>query len=234
MNVELITFDLDNTLWETDRVMHRAHDATEAWLRDHVPDYSELSREKRGEIHRWVLDTRPDIRHDVTAIRINVIQLSLLAVGVPEAEANVLAREAFEVFIHHRCQVELYEGAQELLACLDQSFILGTITNGNADVKLTSLNPYFRFNVSAADVGVMKPDLKIFQRALGLADVQNPAQAIHIGDSEEDDVQGALNAGMKAVWINLKEDDRISTDATLTVGALKDVESAVQEICNAA
>lgn len=49
-----------------------------------------------------------------------------------------------------------------------------------------------------------KPAESIFQKACGLAGVE-PGEAIHVGDSLGTDVQGALNAKLRAgVWVNVK------------------------------
>ncbi len=54
--------------------------------------------------------------------------------------------------------------------------------------------------VTSAEAGARKPSPKIFERALAVADV-SPAQAIHVGDSIEEDVAGARAAGIEAVLI---------------------------------
>ena len=55
--------------------------------------------------------------------------------------------------------------------------------------------------VSSAAAGVRKPGAAIFLRALELAGVQ-PGQALHVGDSLEEDVAGAVAAGVPALWLN--------------------------------
>jgi putative hydrolase of the HAD superfamily len=54
--------------------------------------------------------------------------------------------------------------------------------------------------VTSAAVGARKPSSTIFERALALAEV-GPREAIHIGDSVEDDVAGASAAGVEAILI---------------------------------
>ena len=55
--------------------------------------------------------------------------------------------------------------------------------------------------VSSATAGAGKPGAAIFLRALGLAGVM-PGQALHVGDSLEEDVAGAVAAGVPALWLN--------------------------------
>ncbi len=60
--------------------------------------------------------------------------------------------------------------------------------------------------VTCADVGVRKPDPVVFGRALALMGTR-PAQALHVGDSRHEDVQGALAAGIQPVLITRDQGD---------------------------
>ena len=54
--------------------------------------------------------------------------------------------------------------------------------------------------VTSAVVGVAKPDPEPFRRALALAGAE-PGEALHVGDSLENDVHGATGAGVRAVLV---------------------------------
>jgi putative hydrolase of the HAD superfamily len=54
--------------------------------------------------------------------------------------------------------------------------------------------------VTSAEVGAAKPDAAVFEAALALAGAE-PATALHVGDSLENDVEGARAAGLRAVLI---------------------------------
>jgi putative hydrolase of the HAD superfamily len=54
--------------------------------------------------------------------------------------------------------------------------------------------------VTSASVGVRKPVVAIFEHALSLAGA-HPDEAVHVGDSVQDDVAGARAAGIEAVLI---------------------------------
>lgn len=54
--------------------------------------------------------------------------------------------------------------------------------------------------VASAEVGVAKPDPAIFAHALSLAGVA-AAEAVHVGDSPAEDVEGARAAGLRAVLL---------------------------------
>jgi len=55
--------------------------------------------------------------------------------------------------------------------------------------------------VISGETGIGKPDPASYGRALELLGVA-PEHAVMVGDSWERDVQGALAAGLRAVWIS--------------------------------
>ena len=54
--------------------------------------------------------------------------------------------------------------------------------------------------VTSAEVGAAKPDRAIFERALEVARAE-PGEAVHVGDSLENDVAGARAAGIRPVLV---------------------------------
>jgi putative hydrolase of the HAD superfamily len=64
----------------------------------------------------------------------------------------------------------------------------------------TGLAPLVDGAVASAELGHAKPDRAIFERALALAGAE-PAEALHAGDTLEEDVGGALAAGLRAVLV---------------------------------
>jgi putative hydrolase of the HAD superfamily len=53
---------------------------------------------------------------------------------------------------------------------------------------------------TSAEVGASKPDARLFAAALELAGAA-PQETVHVGDSLAEDVEGALGAGLRAVWL---------------------------------
>ena len=60
---------------------------------------------------------------------------------------------------------------------------------------------YFDVRVFSDEVGVRKPNPRIFQVALDALGVR-PEETVHIGDDVVADVDGAKRLGMRAVWFN--------------------------------
>ena len=200
--LQLVTFDLDNTLWETESVVASAERTLMAWFAEHAPLFVErLDTEARKALRHEVLASDPALRHRVTDFRLAVMKLGLLRAGYAEEQASDLTRRGFEVFLEGRHAVTFFPHAERLLQGLSENYQLASISNGNADVRKLGLDKYFSVIVSADEVGLSKPDPAPFLTALQRAGIE-PQRALHIGDHPEDDIQGARGVGMHALWFN--------------------------------
>jgi HAD superfamily hydrolase (TIGR01549 family) len=197
--IKAVAIDLDDTLWPIWPTIERAEKALHDWLVDHAPMAAALFsspsalREIRGEMTA----ARPDLKHDMSALRRESIRLALYRAG----EDPLLAEPAFEVFFAERQRVTLFEDALPALEFLAARFPLVALSNGNADLARVGLARFFRAGVSAREFGVGKPDPRIFHAAAGAVDTM-PHDMLHIGDDATLDALGALNAGMQAAWLN--------------------------------
>jgi putative hydrolase of the HAD superfamily len=165
--IEVITFDLDDTLWDVRPALIKAEAAQNLWLDTHYPNtISELGAEDLKRIRRDVLTREPQLAHRISAFRQTVLQQSLEETGLATAEAEWAAKEAFGAFIARRHDVALYPESLPLLEELAQDYTLGALTNGNADVTKTPLGRFFDFALKAEDVGAAKPEPALFNHAL--------------------------------------------------------------------
>src|SRR6185369_11929590 len=84
---------------------------------------------------------------------------------------------------------------------------IGVVSNWDTRLKSIcdglGLTPLVDFIIISAEVGVRKPDPRIFQMALDKAGVR-PEEAIHVGDLPEEDAEGARRAGVRPVLIDRK------------------------------
>jgi putative hydrolase of the HAD superfamily len=108
---------------------------------------------------------------------------------------------AMQVFLAARNAVTPFDDVLEGLAQLQGSVLVGSISNGNADLQAIGLSHHFKISVAAHQFGCAKPDASIFLaacRELGVA----PEDAVYVGDDILLDVQGAQRAGLRGVWLN--------------------------------
>lgn len=200
--IQLVTFDLDNTLWETESVVVAAEQTLLDWLERHAPLFTQrLDRHARRQVRDAVLAAHPELRHRVTALRIAILNQGLRSAGYSDAQANELALAGFEVFLEARHALTFFPHCEALLEELSRHYLLATISNGNADVRRLGLAKYFKVIVSADEVGISKPDAAPFRTALEQAGI-GADQALHIGDHPVDDIQGAQDAGLHSLWFN--------------------------------
>jgi FMN hydrolase / 5-amino-6-(5-phospho-D-ribitylamino)uracil phosphatase len=205
-SLTVVTFDLDNTLWDVNAVIRAAERDMRSWLLQHAPAIGALEQSGRWSeawlaARREVLAQQPQIGHNVTAMRLAVLLRLLVRCGYREREARSLAQHAFDVFLDTRHKIVYFDGALDMLDALARVYRIGALSNGNADVMRLGLNDIFKFKFSAADVGAEKPSPEMFQAALAHADVA-PAQMVHVGDHPLDDIEGAGRLGIATVWVN--------------------------------
>jgi len=228
----LITFDLDNTLWDVDSVIVTAEQSMRAWLRENVPEVVDLYNSSGlADIRAQVLANHPELKHNLSALRVFVTQRAIEACGYKSANAERLSRAAFEVFMDGRHQVNYFEDALSTLAALSRQYTLAALSNGNADINRLGLDRFFSFAYSAAIVGKGKPHPDMFLAALERAGAL-PDGAVHIGDHLIDDIAGAQNVGMHTIWLDLAGEGLPdgAIRPTRIVSALKELPAAIASI----
>src|SRR3990167_2880423 len=201
MSIQLITFDLDDTLWDVTPVMQDAEAALRNWLARYARRVGAVQVEAVGSIRPPLLQAEPMLKHRLSELRRRILFQALENAGYPHSDAPVLAEAGFQVFLAARHQVELFAEVHPTLETLANRFQLGVITKGNADVRRLGLPDYFQFALCAEELGVGKPAPKPFQEALRRAGIA-AEHAVHIGDHPSDDIAGAQAAGLRAIWFN--------------------------------
>jgi len=115
-----------------------------------------------------------------------------------------LAEPVLEVFCEARQKVIFFEDAMSTLDFLISRYPMVALSNGNADIQKVGLKNYFVAAFNPVNLGVGKPDPKMFHagaQALGVL----PEEILHIGDDPHLDVLAAQRAGLQAVWLNREE-----------------------------
>lgn len=201
--IKLLTFDLDDTLWPCKPVIMAAEEKLYAWMQQSVPQITQRhSSEAIFHKRRDFMQQRPDLVHDMSKLRIE----SLKALSDECGLGYDWIDEAFDVFFHARQQVELYPDVRPVLDVLSSEYTLVAVSNGNADIRLTGLDRWFDFAVSAAEVGHQKPHPLVFETAMSRAGARCE-ETVHIGDDEHRDIFGACEAGIRTVWLNRSNRD---------------------------
>ena len=144
-----------------------------------------------------VREENPEIHHNLTELR----RLSFVKMLDKYGYDTNLSHRLIEKFLHFRHEVTLYPDVEECLHFLQGKYKVASLTNGNANVMRLEIGKYFDIHLSSEEVGVKKPDRMMFHQVSRSLEI--PHQLIlHVGDNPFDDVQGAVDAGLQAIWIN--------------------------------
>ena len=97
------------------------------------------------------------------------------------------------------------DGAESLLRCLQaRKHPMAVVTNGSKSqrdkIEALGASRYFEAVLVSGEVGIAKPDPRIFRQALSRLNAA-PDRSVFVGDSMEHDIAGARNAGMMTVYI---------------------------------
>lgn len=120
--------------------------------------------------------------------------------------------------------------------CLDalegRGIRVGLITNGDlafqsGKVHALGLVDRVEHLVASGDVGVAKPDARIFQHACRLFGVA-PADAVYVGDRLHTDAIGAAGAGLAGVWLDragAADDDALEAASAAGVRVIRSLDA---------
>jgi YjjG family noncanonical pyrimidine nucleotidase len=108
---------------------------------------------------------------------------------------------------HLSCQAWLLDGAVEICAWLRERAVLVLLTNGIARVQRgrlarSALADAFDHVVISEEVGLSKPDPRIFAHGARLAGKDDRRRMIMIGDSLSSDMAGGRAYGIATCWYN--------------------------------
>jgi len=204
-NITDIFFDLDHTLWDFDKNSQMAFDRIfknnfeGIKIEDFIEKYLPINQEC------WRLYQNDQITHQ--ELRYNRLKFSFDALNYSMTDENIdqISNDYIEFLTDNNY---LFDGAIEVLEYLKPKYKLHIITNGFAHVQEkkinnASLGGYFTTITNSELAGVKKPNSIIFDYAVNLAQ-SSKENSIMIGDDFDADVNGALNAGMDAIFFNVK------------------------------
>lgn len=196
--IKAVLFDLDDTLWPIVPVIKRAENLLYDWLKIHAPAVTErVTIESMRARRQQLMATDPIYQLDLRILRQTVLTEAFQEAGLDVS----LVGQAMTVFSKARNEVTPFEDVLPTLERLQDRLILGSISNGVADLEAIGIAHFFQASIAAYRVGSAKPDPAIFHaacEALGIA----PEDALYIGDDPLLDVEGAQKAGLRAAWIN--------------------------------
>ena len=198
--IKAVSFDADQTLWDFQKVMRHSLGYVMTELERQDPTAaSMLSIDKMIEIRNAVAEELKGEVTNLKSIRLEAFKRTLSTVGRHD---DSLAAHLNSIYLQHRFEdIELYEDVLPTLTELRKRYGIGLLSNGNSYPDHCGLEGMFKFVVFSQDIGIEKPDPRFYQIAVEQASCSK-AELLHVGDSLDNDVIGAANAGIKSVWLN--------------------------------
>ncbi len=198
-----VLFDLDDTLFDHRRASTLA---LRAMHEVHAPT---LPFEPFAAKHAEVLEIfhARFLAGEFTLDEARVARMQALFAAFGAEIDHRTALEAAQLYREgHQANRHLVPGAIELLNVLRQHCRLGVVTNNSTaeqieKLRVLNIAGYFDTVVISEDVGVTKPDPKIFAIALQRIGAR-PHETVFVGDNWTNDIVGATNAGIAAVWLS--------------------------------
>ena len=195
--IRAVLFDFDDTLQNRPAAFRCFG---EYFLHKYMPHL-------QGEAFEAAFDTMKALNNSGYVEYIRYFTEMPKAVGIEDPlPAEVLFREYQRVFPNF---VQLFEGSEATLRTLrEKGYRLGIVTNGpcvqqHRKLDVSGLRPLLDTVLVSSEEGVAKPDAELFCRAaarLGLS----PAQCVFVGDHPVNDIDGAINAGMKVIFLDTR------------------------------
>jgi HAD superfamily hydrolase (TIGR01549 family) len=148
------------------------------------------------------LKRHPELEHD-EEIWIAFTERIVLAMGGTQPASYACAAEITSGWARHE-YFELYEDSAPVLDELRRAGLkIGLVSNSARDVREFARHHALEIDagLSSFHHGRTKPHASIFRAVLGLLEV-DPADAAMVGDTVEDDIEGALALGMRAVLVD--------------------------------
>lgn len=166
------------------------------------------------------------MKHLISTYQVTAWTNGLQRCGIQDKDLGV---KLAEQFIQERKKYPfVYEDTYHVLDSLKDTYQLVLVTNGAPSLQRTKLAitpeiaAYFDTIIISGEVGVGKPDPKIFDFALAQADIP-VEQGIMIGDNLTTDILGANRVGMQNIWINHHRQEVADIHPTYQVTTLKDI-----------
>jgi putative hydrolase of the HAD superfamily len=229
MKYRHLFFDLDHTLWDFETnarlTLSDLHTNNELHAKG-VPDFDLFFERYSYHNERlWDRYTKGFIKQD--ELRWKRMWLALLDFKLAD---EPLARHLAVQFLEQLPgKNSLFPYTIEILTYLkNKGYIMHLITNGfeqvqHHKIRFSNLHSFFNEVITSEASNSLKPNKEIFDYALSRSGA-TAHESIMIGDNQDADIQGGINAGMDTIFVNhLKVVPRVK--ATYVIHHLQELEN---------
>ncbi len=229
MQYQQLFFDLDHTLWDFEsNSKETLNDLYEnnLLIERGVLDFEQFFTHYSHHNHRlWDRYTKGFIRQE--ELRWKRMWLALLEFKIAD---EPLAKKMSVQFLEKLpTKKKLFPYTIEILDYLkNKHYKLHLVTNGFESVqhnklRESNLTKYFDQVITSEASNSLKPNKEIFEYALQKAGAKL-SESIMIGDNQDADIQGGINAGMDTIFVNHLQVEP-TVKATYMIHHLKELEN---------
>lgn len=200
--IKNLFFDLDNTILDFDI----AEDVALTKVMEHynieVTDEAKAVYIKINE-EEWAMYERGEKSQD--ALRVDRYIRFFKAMGT-DADGH----DGEKLYTEYLSSGHWFvEGALDLLKELSKDYRIYLASNGISSIqrgRLSSakIDEYLSGIFISSEIGVNKPSKEFFDYCFSTIDDFKKEESVMIGDSLSSDILGAINAGIKSIWFNRK------------------------------
>jgi putative hydrolase of the HAD superfamily len=202
-NIKAVLFDVDETLFDRNLAHRKVLDL----IISQLPDVFNRSEKKRA-VEAFLESDRvaAEAFNEGASMAISRHIRSkhfLHSLGIPEDYASTITELYIKNYPIMKAPVA---GAIPAVKELSKRFKVGVVSNGAPDVQYRKLETIglrnlFSCIVLSEELGIRKPDPKIFYHAISLLHIDS-SECLYVGDSYTNDVVGAKAAEMQVCWLN--------------------------------
>lgn len=195
---QVISFDLDDTLYDNVPIMQRSEANVHKFLQQEFPATKAWKISDWQRLRQQIMRADASLASNMTLLRLATLEHGLKQFKVAEAKAG--AKQAMDVFLSSRSELELSDEAHTLLKALSNKYQLIAISNGNIEVPKTPLAEYFVHVFQPTGQRRGKPHPDLFEAAMQAYPEVPPQDFLHVGDHPLSDVLGAHRVGWQSAW----------------------------------
>ncbi|OBX03359.1 HAD-IA family hydrolase [Gallibacterium genomosp. 1] len=197
--IRVITFDLDDTLYDNYFVIRAAEQA----FLDCLQQLASIDINNWQNYKQQLFQQDPIRYEDVIVWRETAATHLLQAQGIKDADIENIIQQSMQLFIEWRHKINVPTQNRQFLTELAKHYPLVAISNGNVYPPRIGLDQ-FQLILRGGEHGRAKPHPDLFQQTAHHFQC-TMQQILHVGDNLVTDVQGAIESGCQAVWINSQQ-----------------------------
>ncbi len=224
-----VFFDFDNTLWDfTTNSKESLKEIFNMYqFAPYFADFEDFySKYEKNNNELWLEYRDGNISKETLSFRRFASVLE--DAGFPDSHF-VSGKISSDYLTITTTKTKIIDDAYEVLNYLKTKYKIHIITDGFFEVQVvklraSKLSSFVSNFITAEEVGILKPNKKLFDYALKETEA-TAEESIMVGDSYENDIVGAYNAGIDQIFLNQNNQIIGNIKPTYTVSKLIEIKN---------